>query len=126
MASRPVSNVLGGASLALLTACAPTPSAEDTLDLAARANDIELTQTLAGRTIVSENTRYEIGEDGILSGTSDGLAVFATWTIENGAWCRNVIEPDLLAGRECQSLFLTSDTMTVTRENGQIVTYSFE
>lgn len=71
------------------------------------------------RPITTGDSSFILHSDGRLSGDASG-----TWIVENGQYCRTIVEPKKWAGSQCQDVTIEGDQITFVRPNGSAATYT--
>jgi hypothetical protein len=111
------STILSVTALIAVTACAEITTTPDPIE-----------QAVAGRTLVSGDTRLVAGTNGSLVGRlASGDTLSGTWRISQGRWCRTLTQPVRFAGAEvCQDSALADGQLVIIGSNGTPTTYTIE
>lgn len=108
------------AALLALSACS-TPIAGD------GPNDAALAASIADRPFANSDGSFVARSDGRLTGSFDGDTLEGTWAIKDGQWCRALTAPErFVVPEQCQPIRVTASTLSLTRPNGRVVTYTFQ
>lgn len=92
--------------------CVPATSNSDT---------DPITAAVSGRTLTLGSSRLDVGADGTLTGViRNGDELVGTWSVQNGQWCRTIVQPTRLAGSECQNASVGNGTFTVDGLQGPL------
>ena len=83
----------------------------------------EITEALAGKTLVAPGQEITAHADGRLIGKVGknlDIDLVGTWEIKNGKWCRTITKPKGAAGSACQNLALGDGVVTIEGNRGPV------
>lgn len=79
----------------------------------------EFVAAFAGVTLVGEDLRFVIHEDGRLAGVAGGLPLSGTWYWSDGLFCRTADLDGEPLGLDCEVIECRGDQMRYIRERGE-------